>query len=106
MSCSIMVIPYNFKIRKKSDVNTFIDDCMCKNNRYCILFESEKQLILEKDKDGDISVDLRYGNLDDIFNPSIEVARTKDNCYKETVQDYIWKYRKVINNEWFNKKGW
>ena len=45
---------------------------------------------------------IRNGDLYDIFNPEIEIARTKDNCYDKTVQDYIWQFRKAINKKWFN----
>ena len=105
-SCSLMCIPQGFKIRKKIDCNTFIEKCMCKGNTYSVIDE-DIQLIIEKDKDSNISVAIRHGDLKDIFNPELEVARTKDNCYKETVQDYIWLFRKAINAQWFNKKkGW
>ena len=104
MRCSIMQIPQGFKIRKKTDVDVFINKCMCKDNRYSAIDDNGTQIILEKDKDGNISVCLRTGDLKNIFNPMLEVARTKDNCYKETVQDYIWQFRKAINKEWFSKK--
>ena len=105
-SCSLMCILPGFKIKKKIDCDTFIERCMCKDNRYSII-DKDAQLIMDKDKNGNISVCIRYGDFTDIFNPELEVARTKDNCYKETVQDYIWKYRKAINAQWFNeKKGW
>ena len=42
--------------------------------------------------------------LKDIFNPLLEVARTKDNCYKKTVEDYIWQNRKYINAKWFKEE--
>ena len=103
MKCTIMQIPQGFKIKKKADVETFINKCMCNNNRYSIIDENA-QLIFEKDKEGNVSVCLRNGDLNDIFNPSLEIARTKNNCYEHTVQDYIWKFRKAINNEWFNKR--
>lgn len=104
MRCTVMKIPQGFKIRKKADVETFIDKCMCKDNRYCAVNNNGTQIIIEKDKEGNISVCLRDGDLDNIFNPSLEVARTKDNCYEETVQNYIWQFRKAINAEWFNKR--
>lgn len=107
MGCTIMQIPQGFKIRKKADIDTFINTCMCNNNRYSAVNESGEQIIIGKDKDGNVSVCLRNGDLKNIFNPMLEVARTKDNCYKETVQDYIWKFRKAINAEWFSRKrGW
>ena len=103
MKCTIMMIPQGFKIRKKADVETFIDKCMCKDNRYSAVDDNGTQIVIEKDKDGNVSVCLRTGDLDNIFNPMIEVARTKDNCYEETAQNYIWKFRKAINAEWFIK---
>ena len=104
MNCSLMKIPSGFKIRKKVDCDTFIEKCMCNDNGYVIIVDGT-QVIMKKDKNGDVSVDIRQGNLKDIFNPYLEVARTKDNCYDKTVQDYIWKYRKAINEKWFNEKG-
>ena len=103
MRCTIMQIPQGFKIRKKVDIETFINDCMCRGCRYSVI-DNDVQCFIEKDKDGNISIDLRYGDLNNIWNPSLEVARTKDNCYKETVQDYIWQFRKAINAEWFSKR--
>lgn len=103
MSITIMNIPMGFKIRRKADVDVFINKCMCKDSRYSIVYQKDKQLFIDKDKDGNVSVAIRDGDLYDIFNPSIEVARTKDNCYDKTVQDYIWQFRKAINKEWFNK---
>ena len=102
MNFTIMNIPMEFKIRRKADVNVFINKCMCKGCRYSIVYQKDKQLFIEKDKDGNISVAIRNGDLYDIFNPSIEVARTKNNCYDKTVEDYIWQFRKAINKEWFN----
>ena len=104
MRCTIMQIPQGFKIRKKTDVDVFINKCMCKDNRYSVVDDNGTQAIIVKDKNGDVSVCLRYGDLTNICNPSLEVARTKDNCYKETVQDYIWKFRKAINAEYFTKR--
>lgn len=104
MRCSIMKIPQGFKIRKKVDVDEFINKCMCKDNRYSVVNDTGEQIIIEKDKDGNVSVCLRNGDLRNIFNPMLEVASTKNNCYKETVQDYIWQFRKAINAEWFTKR--
>lgn len=101
MDYSIMCIPCGFKIRKKVDCDTFIDRCMQKENSYYIIHE-DQQLIMDKDKAGNVSICVRYGNFHDPFNPALEVARTKDNCYAETVQYYIWKFRKAINAKWFD----
>ena len=101
-SVALMQIPCGFKIRRKIDVEKFINDCMCNDNRYSITVNRNEEIIIEKDKNSNISVAIRNGDLFDIFNPEVEVARTKDNCYDKTVQDYIWKYRKSINKKWFN----
>lgn len=101
MRITIMQKPQGFKIRKKADIETFINKCMCDGNRYSVIYEDNEQLIIEKDKEGNISVYLKSGDLDNIFNPILEVARTKNNCYDKTVQDYIWQFRKAINAEFF-----
>lgn len=102
-SVALMKIPCGFKIRSKIDVDKFINDCMCKDSRYPIIINRNEEIIIEKYNDDNISVSIRNGDLFDVFNPEIEVARTKNNCYNKTVQDYIWQYRKAINNKWFNK---
>lgn len=103
MRYTIMQIPQGFKIRKKADIETFINTCMCGGCRYSVI-DNDVQCFIEKDKDGNVSVDIRYGDFNNIWNPSLEVASTKNNCYKETVQDYIWKFRKAINAEYFTKR--
>ena len=103
MRVSIMSIPHGFKIRKKIDTEKFIEKCMVKGNDYYIIIDREKALHLSKDKNGDVSVCIKSGNLADIFNPLLEVARTNNNCYNKTVYDYIWEYRKYINAEWFTR---
>jgi len=102
---TIMQIPNGFKIRKKSDVEIFMKTCMCKGNRYDIITDSDIQFIFSKDRDDNISVLMRSGDLTDMFNPSLEVARTNNNCYKGTVKEYIWQNRKYINAKWFKEKG-
>ena len=102
MDTTIMMIPDSFKIRKKADIKTFLDKCMVKGNRYDVITE-KTQFIFSKDKEGNISVAIRDGDLTDIFNPSVEVARTNNNCYKNTVEDYIWKLRKYINKKFFKE---
>lgn len=107
MRTTIIMVPHGFKIRKKTDIQDFMKRCMCKGNYYDIITDSGEQFTFEKDKDGNISVTSRVGDLTDIFNPSMEVARTNNNCYKGTVEDYIWQNRKYINAKWLSeRKGW
>ena len=98
----IMMIPHGFKIRKKSDVEVFINECMCKGDYY-IITDTGTQYIFKKYKN-EISVCERIGNLYDPFNPSLEVASTKNNVYEKTVADYVWQNRKYINAKWFGKE--
>ena len=104
MKTTIMRIPQGFKIRKKSDVKVFMEKCMHEGNRYDIVTDSELQIIFERDKESNYSVSIRSGDLTDMFNPSLEVARTRNNCYKETVEEYIWQNRKYINAKWFAER--
>lgn len=101
MRISIMRIPQGFKIRKKSDVKVFMEKCMCEGNRYDIVTDSGLQIVFRKDKESNYCVAIRSGDLTDMFNPSLEVARTKKIYYKETVEEYIWQNRKYINAKWF-----
>ena len=98
----IMMIPHGFKIRKKADAEVFINECLC-NGDYYIVTESGTQYIFTKLKSY-VSVLKRTGNLYDPFNPSLEVASTKNNVYEKTVADYVWMNRKYINAKWFGKE--
>lgn len=99
---TIMNIPCGFKIRRKIDTEIFVDKCMCKDNEYYLKIQKDFALFLRKEKDGTVSILVKYGDLYDIFNPLLEVANTSNSAYKENVYDYIWKYRKYINTKWFN----
>lgn len=99
---SCMSIPFGgFKIKTKNDVKIFAEKCMCKGGMYVLNINEETQFVFHKDKDGEISVDFRSGDLKDIFNPSIEVASTKNDSYENSVYHYIWKCRKFINAKYF-----
>ncbi len=101
-SIALMCIPCGFKIRRKTDVDKFMNECMCKENEYYLKINNELALFIEKKKDGTITVAEKRWDLYDPFNPLLEVASTNNKAYKETVQNYIWKYRKYINAKWFN----
>lgn len=103
MNCiGLMNIPTGFKIRKKSDTYIFMRDCMNNNNEYMLKINDELALFIKKTQSGTIAVLKKYGDLCDPFNPLVEVANTTNRIYEETVQDYIWKYRKYINEKWFS----
>ena len=100
---TIMNIPCRFKIKKKVDIDTFINECMCKCSEYYLKINNEYALFIRKEKDGSVSISEKRWDLYDPFNPLLEVANTSNSAYKETVQNYIWKYRKYINAKWFNE---
>ena len=101
---TIMSIPCGFKIRKKTDTDVFIDKCMCKDNEYYLKINNDLAIFIRKGKDGSVSVAEKRWDLYDPFNPLLEVANNKNAAYRETVNDYVWKYRKYINAKWFNKE--
>lgn len=104
MSMTIMCVPTNFKIKKKTDVDRFVNECMIAGCEYFMKITDEFAVFLDKKKDRSVSVLEKRWDLYNPFNPLLEVASTSNNCYHETVQDYIWKYRKYINATWFNRK--
>ena len=101
---TIMSIPYGFKIKKKIDTEKFMNECMIAGCEYFLKITDDLAVFFSKHKDGSVSVLEKRWDLYNPFNPLLEVANTKNNCYEDTVNDYIWKYRKHINAAWFNEK--
>lgn len=99
---SLMKIPQGFKIKKKVDIDKFINDCMQNDSVYEVVISSEEKIVIEKDKDGNISFKIKLWDIKDPFNPLMEVAATNNTAYENTIEDWIWKYRKYINKKWFN----
>ena len=99
---TVMSIPCGFKIKKKTDTEVFVNKCMLKGNEYYLKINEDYALILRKDEDGTVAILEKTGDLYDVFNPVLEVANTNNPSYKETVYDYIFRYRKYINKKWFN----
>lgn len=99
---SIMCVPCGFKIKKKVDAETFTKKCMCVDSEYYIKINNDLAIFLRREKDDTIAVLEKRWDLYDPFNPLLEVANTSNPGYKESVYDYIWKYRKYINAKWFN----
>lgn len=102
-SVSLMKIPCGFKIRKKVDCKKFIDECMCNGNSYSVKICRTQMFIIEKDKSGNVSISEKRGDLNDIFNPTFEIAST-ERTYEVTVEDAIWQLRKYINARWFSDR--
>ena len=102
MSIVTMIVPCGFKIKSKVDIDKFMNEIMCKGNEYYIKVNKNFALYIRKEKDGSFSVAEKHGDLYDMFNPLLEVANTKNNSYKISVRDYLWRNRKYINAKWFN----
>lgn len=101
---TIMYLPNGFKIRKKSDAACFINECMIAGCTYFLKITEDFALFFEKDKNGTVTVLEKRWDLYNPFNPLLTVADTSNNIYENTVDDYVWKYRKYINAYWFNGK--
>ena len=99
---SIMCIPNEFKIKRKTDIEIFINKCMQRDSEYYLKINNEFAIFIRKDKDDYVSILEKRGDLYDVFNPLLEMASTKNDVYRINVQDCIWKYRKYINARWFN----
>ena len=97
-----MCIPNGFKIKTKKDACQFMNECMVAGCEYFMKVTDDLALFFDKKEDGSISVLEKRWDLYNPFNPLLEVANTSNKSYKETVQDYIWKYRKYINATWFS----
>ena len=92
--CSVWRRRYGFKIKSKADIQTLFYDCLVNGGEYFIKINLHHALIIEKDKNGVVSVSEKTGDLKDVFNPMITWS------YSEGVQK-VWDYRKYINAYFF-----
>ena len=80
---SIIQKPVSFKIRRKSDIKTFKNVCLCNGSNYIF--------VLEKTENNTIGT-IKQGDLFNVFNPEIQTD----------VDEWIWKLRKYINKKYFS----
>ena len=100
----ILLYRGGFKIRNSADVKTFINGIVKPGMEIVVTIERDVEIRFSKDRNGYFSVGYRTGNLRDVFNPTTEVANTnKVGCYKYSVEYYIWKWRKYLNNPLFRR---
>lgn len=94
-----------FKIRNSADVKTFINDIVKPGIEIVVTVERDVEIRFSKDRNGAFSVGYRKGNLKDVFNPVVEVANNMANkgCYSNSVENYVWKWRKYLNNTLFGR---
>lgn len=86
----------NFKIKAKKDIDTLFE-CLSFGGRYVVNVNKHHIIRIKKDKNGSITVIEKTGNLFDLFNPELVIP---DN----EIIDYLYKYRKALNNKFFNDK--
>lgn len=101
----ILLYRVGFKIRNSADVKTFVNDIVHPGMEIVVTIERDVEIRFSKDRNGYFSIGYRTGNLRDVFNPTTEIANTNDKagCYKYSVEYYIWKYRKYLNNTLFRR---
>lgn len=101
----ILLYRGGFKIRNSADVKTFINDIVNPGMEIVVTIERGVEIRFSKDRNGHFSVWYRTGNLRDVFNPTTEVANSDAtiDCYKNSVEYYVWKWRKYLNNTLFRR---
>lgn len=88
---SIIQKPVSFKIRRKSDIKTFKNVCLCNGSKYIIKINPNYIFMLEK-MENNITGTIKQGDLFNIFNPEIQID----------VDEWVWKLRKYINKKYFS----
>ena len=83
---SIIQKPAGFKIRRKGDVETFKNVCLCNGSKYIIKINPNYIFMLEKTENNTTGT-IKQGDLFNIFNPEIQID----------VDELVWKLRKYIN---------
>lgn len=91
-----MILMYNqgFKIRKKEDVDTFINKVL-KNDGFISIKISKNEIYFIHRKKDYIYISHKIGDVDNIFNPELVLP-------DEQLYDTVWKIRKYINQRFFN----
>ena len=87
---SIIQKPHNFKIRRKTDIETFKNVCLCNGSKYIIKINPNYLFVLEK-TENNITGNIKQGDLFNIFNPEIQI----------NVDEWLWKLRKYINKKYY-----
>ena len=91
-----MILIYNpgFKIRKKDDVDIFVNKVLKGDGSISIKIDRHEIYFITREKDY-IYISHKIGDIYDMFNP--ELALPDEQLY-----DTVWKIRKYINQRFFN----
>lgn len=90
-----MILMYNngFKIRKKDDVDTFVNKVLRGDGSISIKIDNQELYFITRQKDH-IYISHKVGDIYDMFNPELVLP-------DEQLYDTIWKIRKYINKRFF-----
>lgn len=99
---SIMLGIKGFKIKSYKDVEIFIEKCIQENSIYSVPINSELAYFIDTDKDKNITIYEKIGNISDPFNPMVEISSSKNSLRNVTIEEIIFKLRKFINKKYFN----
>lgn len=91
-----MILMYNsgFKIRKKDDVDIFVNKVLKGDGSISIKIDRYEIYFITRKKDY-IYISHKIGDIYDMFNPEIVLP-------DEQLYDIVWKIRKYINQRYFN----
>ena len=91
-----MILMYNhgFKIRKKDDVDIFINKVLRGNGSIFIKINRHEIYFIHREKDY-IYISHKIGDIYDMFNPELVLP-------DEQLYDTVWRIRKYINQRYFN----
>lgn len=90
-----MFLIYNndFKIRKKDDVDTFVNKVLRGDGFIAIKIDNQALYCITR-QTGRIYISYKIGDIYDMFNPELVLP-------DEEIYDTIWKIRKYINKRFF-----
>ena len=91
-----MILIYNpgFKIRKKDDVDIFVNKVLKGDGSISIKIDRHEIYFITREKDY-IYISHKIGDIYDMFNPELVLP-------DEQLYDTVWKIRKYINQRFFN----
>lgn len=91
-----MILIYNpgFKIRKKDDVDIFVNKVLKGDGSISIKIDRHEIYFITREKDY-IYISHKIGDIYDMFNPELVLP-------DEQLYDAVWKIRKYINQRFFN----
>jgi hypothetical protein len=94
----MLIVPSGFRVKSKEDAKNFISRCLTKGTEIDLYLESDYQIYVKKDENGIVSAGERRGDLDNLFNPYVELANSTNDSYDTSVEDIVWMHKKQFNS--------